>query len=340
MKKGDVVMENYLKYVTIRLIQTLIVIFIGITIVFFAPRFTSMDPVQSVIMRAYAQSTVDPQVIQNLVETLKDLYGLRGSIWEQYLRFWKHLLRGNLGPSFTMFPTPVIEIILKSLPWTIGLLLISTLIAWVLGIILGTLAGYFPNYKISKFLSIVITFLYPVPYYIIALILIFLFCYVFPIFPLLGGAGIGLKPSLNFSFILSVIKHGFLPALSLIIGTTCFIFMTQRALVSTLIGSDFIVFSEIAGLSRRKIFFYLIRNSMLPQITDLALFLGSIFGGALMTEIVFSYPGIGQILYSAILQSDFNLIMGISIFSVVGVAFAAFILDLIYPLLDPRIRIR
>lgn len=333
-------MENYTKYIIIRFIQTLIVIFIGITIVFFAPRFTPMDPVQSVIMRAYSQSTVDPQVIQNLVETLKDLYGLRGSIWEQYFRFWKHLLMGDLGPSFTMFPTPVIEIILKALPWTVGLLLTSTLIAWIIGIILGTLVGYFPNNKFSKILSVIITCLYPVPYYIIALILIFIFCYIFPIFPLMGGVSIGLKPSFSWNFITSVIKHGFLPAVSLVIGTTCFIFMTQRALVSTLIGSDFVVFSEIAGLSRKKIFFYLVRNSMLPQITDLALFLGSIFGGALMTEIVFSYPGIGQILYSAILQSDFNLIMGISIFSVVGVAFAAFILDLIYPLLDPRIRVR
>lgn len=333
-------MENYVKYIITRFIQTLIVIFIGITIVFFAPRFTPMDPVQSVIMRAYSQSTVDASVIQGLVETLKDLYGLRGTIWEQYIRFWKHLLKGDLGPSFTMFPTPVIQIIFKALPWTIGLLLTSTLIAWLLGIILGTLVGYFPNKSLSKILSIIITCIYPIPYYIIALILIFMFCYIFPIFPLMGGVQIGLKPSFSLTYILSVIKHGFLPALSLIIGTTCFIFMTQRALVSTLIASDFIVFSEVAGLSRKRIFLYLIRNSMLPQITDLALFLGGIFGGALMTEIVFSYPGIGQILYSAILQSDFNLIMGISIFSVVGVAFAAFILDLIYPLLDPRIRVK
>ncbi len=333
-------MEKFWRYALVRIFQTLIVIFIGITIVFFAPRLTPMDPVQSVIMRAYALSGVDPDVVNKLVETLKDLYGLKGTLWEQYIRFWKYLLKGDLGPSLTMFPTPVTSLIGRSLPWTIGLLLISTLIAWLLGIILGTFVGYFPEKKFSKILSIIITCIYPVPYYIIALILIFLFAYIFPIFPLMGGVSIGLKPTFSLNFIISVIKHGFLPAISLIIGTTCFIFMTQRALTSTLISSDFIVFAEIAALPRKKILSYLVRNSMLPQITDLALFLGSIFGGALMTEIVFSYPGIGQILYSAILQSDFNLMMGISIFSIIGVALAALILDLIYPLLDPRVRIR
>jgi len=333
-------MENLFKYAIIRIFQTLIVIFVGLTIVFFAPRLTPMDPVQSTIMRAYSLSGIDPSAVKSLVETLKDLYGLKGTIWEQYINFWKRLFKGDLGPSLSMFPTPVIEIIGKALPWTIGLLFITTLIAWFLGIVLGTFVGYFPDKKISRFISIIITCIYPVPYYIIALILIFLFAYIFPIFPLMGGAGIGVKPTLNLDFISSVIKHGFLPAISLIIGTLCFIFMTQRALTSTLISSDFISFVEIAGIPRRKILLYLIRNSMLPQITDLTLFLGSIFGGALMTEIVFSYPGIGQILYTSILQSDYNLMMGISIFSVLGVAIAALILDLIYPLLDPRIRIK
>jgi peptide/nickel transport system permease protein len=333
-------MENLFKYAIIRIFQTLIVIFVGLTIVFFAPRLTPMDPVQSTIMRAYSLSGIDPSAVKSLVETLKDLYGLKGTIWEQYINFWKRLFKGDLGPSLSMFPTPVIEIIGKALPWTIGLLFITTLIAWFLGIILGTFVGYFPDKKISRFISIIITCIYPVPYYIIALILIFLFAYIFPIFPLMGGAGIGVKPTLNLDFISSVIKHGFLPAISLIIGTLCFIFMTQRALTSTLISSDFISFAEIAGIPHRKILLYLIRNSMLPQITDLTLFLGSIFGGALMTEIVFSYPGIGQILYTSILQSDYNLMMGISIFSVLGVAIAALILDLIYPLLDPRIRIK
>ncbi|HPU43952.1 MAG TPA: ABC transporter permease [Dictyoglomaceae bacterium] len=331
-------MENFVRYIILRIFQTLIVIFIGVTIVFFVPRLTPMDPVAGTINRINAYSPMDPKAVEKLVDTLKDLYGLKGNLLEQYIRFWTRLIKGDLGPSLAMFPTPVVDVINKALPWTIGLLVTSTIIAWLLGIILGTVVGYSPNKKWAQVISIIITCIYPVPYYIIALILVFIFAYIFPIFPLMGGTSIGLRPSFSFHFLFSLIEHGFLPAISLIIGTTCFIFMTQRALISSLTSSDFINFAEIAGLPHKKIRSYLIRNSMLPQITDLALSLGSIFGGALMTEFVFSYPGIGQILYSAILQADFNLIMGISIFSIIGVAFAALILDLIYPLLDPRIR--
>jgi len=331
-------MENLLKYIIPRIFQWMIVIFVGVTIVFIVPRLTPMDPVQSIISRVTALIDTDPKAIEKLVETLTDLYGLRGSLLEQYLRFWKHLLSGDLGPSLTMFPASVVDIIKISLPWTIGLMTISTIIAWLLGIILGTLAGYFSNKRWSQILGTVVMCIYPIPYYIIALILVLLFAYLLPIFPLMGGASIGLKPSFSWSFIASLFKHGFLPALSLVIGTIGWIFMSQRALISRLVASDFIVFAETASLPRKKILSYLIRNSMLPQITDLALSLGGIFSGAIITEQVFSYPGIGVVLYSAILQGDFNLMMGISIFSIIGIATAALVLDLIYPLLDPRIR--
>jgi peptide/nickel transport system permease protein len=331
-------MENFLKYIIPRFFQWIIVIFVGVTIVFIVPRLTPMDPVQSTISRITALTDTNPEAMEKLINTLKDLYGLKGSLLEQYLRFWKHLFIGDLGPSLTMFPATVIEVIKISLPWTIGLMTISTIIAWFLGVILGTFAGYFSNRKWSQIIGTIVMCIYPIPYYIIALTLVLLFAYVFPIFPLMGGVSIGLKPSLSWSFITSLLKHGFLPAVSLIIGTVGWIFMSQRALISRLTTSDFIVFAETAALPRRKILFYLIRNSMLPQVTDLALSLGGIFSGALVTEWVFSYPGIGQILYSAILQGDFNLMMGISIFSIIGIATAALILDLIYPLLDPRIR--
>lgn len=331
-------MENFLKYIIPRLFQWLIVIFVGVTIVFVVPRLTPMDPIQTIISRITALVDTNPEAIEKLVETLKDLYGLRGNLLEQYLRFWKHLLLGDLGPSLTMFPATVIDIIRTSLPWTIGLMMISTIVSWLLGVFLGTLAGYFSDRKWSQVLATVVMCIYPIPYYIIALILVLLFAYIFPIFPLMGGASIGLRPSFSWNFITSLLKHGFLPALSLIIGTIGWIFMSQRALTSRLIASDFIVFAETASLPRRKILSYLIRNSMLPQVTDLALFLGGIFSGALMTEWVFSYPGIGVVLYSAIMQGDFNLMMGISIFSIIGIATAALVLDFIYPLLDPRIR--
>ncbi len=326
-------------YIVPRLIQWLLVVFIGVTVAFIVPRLAPSDPVQTTLNRLSALGGTNPEAVKKLEETLKNLYGLRGSLFEQYLNFWKHLLKGDFGPSLSMFPTPVTKVIGNSLPWTIGLLTISTVLAWIIGVIVGTLAGYFSTQQWTKFIDALIVCIYPVPYYVMALTLVLLFAYVFPIFPLMGAVGIGMKPSLSWAFMSSVIKHGFLPASSLILVTVGWRYMSQRALTSTIIASDYVTYAEAAALPRNKILFqYVLRNGMLPQITDLALSLGIIFGGALVTEYVFSYPGIGQVLYTAILQGDFNLMMGITVLSVVGIATAALIVDLIYPFFDPRIR--
>lgn len=329
------------RYIIPRIIQWVVVIFIGISVAFIIPRLAPTDPVQTTLNRLTAYGSMNPEAAEKLEKTLADLYGLKGSIFEQYIRFWQRLLQGNLGPSLTMFPTPVIKVIAISLPWTAGLLTISTLVAWVLGIFIGTLTGYFSGKKWTQFLDAVIMCIYPIPYYIMALILVMLFAYFLPLFPLMGGTGMGLKPSFSWTFITSVLKHGFLPAVSLIAITTGWRFLSQKALTSTVVASDYVSYAEAAALPPRKILLqYVMRNTLLPQITDLALSLGIIFSGALITEYVFSYPGIGQVLYTAILQGDFNLMMGITILSVVGIATAALIIDLIYPLFDPRVRYR
>ncbi len=333
---------NLLKrYILPRLIQYFIVIFIGITIVFLAPRFIPLDPVISVINRitAYGAQYMDPEALEKLTETLKELYGLKGSIFEQYIKFWKRLFRGDFGPSLTIFPTPVISIIKNSLPWTAGLLIIAALLSWSIGNILGGLAGYFSNKKWAKVLSVIAMVIYPIPYYIMALILIILFAYVFPIFPIVGGYSIGINPS--FSFIFSLIKHAFLPALALVIVGIGWWFLSMRSLTSTITSEDYVVYAETMGIPKNKVLFqYVMKNSMLPQITNLALQIGGIFSGSLVTEYVFSYPGIGQVLYMAINNGDFNLLMGIVTFSILGIATAALLIDLLYPLFDPRVRYR
>jgi peptide/nickel transport system permease protein len=267
------------------------------------------------------------------------MYGLQGSPVEQYFRFWGRLLRGDLGPSLGAFPTPVTQIIANGLPWTVGLLASSLVISWILGMILGTLAGYFPNRLWSQVLDKVLITIYPVPYFIVALTLVIIFTYYLPIFPMVGGAS-G-RPGFTWPYIRSILSHSFLPALSLVLGGTAFRFTIAKAMTSTLVSSDYVSYAELAGLPKHKIIFgYVMRNSLLPQVTDLALSLGALFEGALITEVVFSYPGIGFQLFTAILQSDFNLIMGVTLFSIVGIATAVLLADLIYPLLDPRVRYR
>lgn len=326
-------------YILPRLIQWAIVIFVGVTVAFVVPRFTPSDPVQYTLNQLTAMGNTNPEAMQKLEDVLKDLYGLRGNLFTQYFNFWRHLLQGDLGPSLSMFPTSVTQVIRTSLPWTAGLLLTSTLIGWGLGVLLGTLSGYFSGQPWTKVLDGIVVCLYPIPYYVMAITLVMLFAYVWPVLPLMGGAAIGVKPGLTWTFIGSAIKHGFLPAMSLLLVSVGWRYLSQRALTSTIIASDYVVYAEAAALPSHKILSsYVLRNALLPQITDLALSLGTLFGGALVTEYVFSYPGMGQVLYTAILQGDFNLMMGITIFSVIGIATAALLVDLLYPLFDPRIR--
>ena len=227
----------------------------------------------------------------------------------------------------------------RSVMWTVGLLGTTTILSWLIGLILGSLAGYFPKRWWSRLMDVGVITVYPIPYYILAFVMLIIFTYYLPIFPLVGG-GQGL-PRLTLDYIGSVLFHSFLPAVSIIIGAGCFRFIVSRALTSTERSSDYVQYAELAAIPKRKILFnYIIRNTMLPQVTDLGLSLGDIFQGALIAEIVFGYPGLGQTLYSAVLSSDYNLIMGITLMSIVGIATASLLIDLSYPLFDPRVRFR
>jgi peptide/nickel transport system permease protein len=326
-------------YALPRLVQWAVVIFVGATVTFLIPRLLPTDPVEQTLNRVSATSVTDPRAVESFRNALKDLYGLQGTPLEQYFNFWSRLARGDLGPSLGAFPTPVSQIIRDGLPWTIGLLGTTLVLSWFLGLVLGTLAAYYGNRRWSHVLSGVLVTLYPIPYFILALVLVMVFAYYIPLFPLVGGAS-G-QASLSIGYIGSIIQHSFLPAVSLIIGGTAFRFIIARSLAGGVISTDHVTYAELAGVPRRRIIFaYVMRNSLLPQITDLALALGALFEGALITEFVFSYPGIGYRLYTAILQSDFNMIMGVTFFSIVGIATAALFIDLLYPLVDPRVRYR
>jgi peptide/nickel transport system permease protein len=201
------------------------------------------------------------------------------------------------------------------------------------------LAGYYPNRWWSRVIESTLVTAYPVPYYILAFVLLMLLTYYFPIFPLVGGAR-G-TPGFSWAYISSMFQHSFLPALSIIIGGTAFRFIMSKALSTSEVSSDYVQYAELAALPKRKIIFtYLVRNTMLPQVTDLGLSLGAIFEGALITEVVFGYPGIGSTLYNAIISADYNMIMGITLLSIVGIATASLLVDLIYPFVDPRVRYR
>ena len=184
-------------------------------------------------------------------------------------------------------------------------------------------------------------FVRPIPYYVLGLMLVILFAYLLPVFPFGGGYTIGARIAFTWSFVRDVLKHAFLPAMSLSLLGVAVNHQTMRLIIQGVKEEDYIRYAKIGAVKERTIFArYAMRNAILPQITGLTLSLGQIFGGALITEIVFSYPGLGFLLYRAIVNSDYNLLMGITTISIIAITTLVLIIDLLYPLFDPRIRFK
>ncbi len=328
-------------YLVPRLVQYVLVVFCGITAVFFIPRLTGQDPVLEIIAQIQAQgASLDPLAVRNLMETLKELYGLKGSLFEQYLTMWRRVFTFDFGPSFFQFPTPVAQLLRVYLPWTIGLFATSTVLSWVLGNIIGGIAGYFSGKSWSKILDAVIMVIRPIPHYIFGVVLLILFAYVWPLFPA-RGLSIGRGMALNLELVLAILRGSFLPALTLVILGGVVWFQQMKLLVQNVKREDFVEYARVGGVKERRVVFrYVLKNAMLPQVTQLALALGQVFSGVLIVEMVFSYPGMGLLLYRGVTRGDYNLVMGITVLSILTIATAVLLLDLLYPLLDPRIRHR
>jgi peptide/nickel transport system permease protein len=327
-------------YLIPRFIQYILVIFFGVTAVFIIPRLLPNDPVLRTISELRSRgASLEPGAMDKIIADLTEMYGLGGSWLDQYGAFWVRLARGDLGVSFFQFPTPVTTLIGTALPWTTGLLLTTTILAWVIGNVLGAFAGYFSSSRWSQGLDAIAMVIRPMPYYIFAFALLLIFAYALRWFPVSGGSTLGRQPTLSLSYIQNVLWHSFLPALSISILGIAVWFQTMKLVVQSVVGESYVQYARMGGVTERKIVTrYVFRNALLPQITGLALSLGLIFSGALITEIVFSYPGLGTLLYRAIVNGDYNLIMGITVFSIFAITTTVLIVDLLYPLLDPRIR--
>ena len=336
--RGEFKKMKFYKFLMSRVMTFILVVLIGITTVFFVPRFLPSDPVEAMIGQMMSKSAfMEPEAIQALRTSLNEAFGLEGTLWQQYIGFIKRaIFTQDFGPSLASYPTPVNEMIGRALPWTFGLLLTSTLISWTIGNLIGLLAGFRKNKTYSKILEGIAIILYPIPYYIFALILIMVFCYIYPIFPLSFTIE---DYSFTWENIKNIIYNSFLPALSLILVGFGWWVISMKTLVSNISEEDYVTFARLKALREQKIMMkYVMPNASLPQITTLALHIGGIFNGALITEVLFGYPGLGSLIYTGILQADYNLIMGTITISILAVAITTFIVDLLYPFLDPRIR--
>jgi peptide/nickel transport system permease protein len=331
-------MNAYVSYIGERFITFLATVFIAITVVFFVPRFVPGEPLGAIFANFAAMG--GRLNAPELVELYRERFGLDLPVWQQYLSFWRELFRGNMGMSISVFPAQVTTLLLAAIPWTVGLLLVTTLLSWVLGSIVGAVVGWRGRKAgIFRGLVPVALVLYTTPYYILALILIFLFAFYWRIFPLSGAFTVGMRPEWTVEFGLNVIYHATLPALSIVLVSLGWWFLSMRSLIISLKGEDFIMNAEAMGIKENRILWgYAFRNALLPQATGLAISLGNIVGGALITEVIFAYPGIGYLIYNSIQSLDYPVIQGGVLMIIVSVALANFIIDITYPLIDPRIR--
>jgi peptide/nickel transport system permease protein len=328
-----------LQYVAKRVGLYLAVLFIGLTITFLLPRIMPTNPIDGYIgqIQARASGALTAEAIAQLRANLEELYGLRGDLFSQYVGFLQRVIfHFDFGPSFAFYPQSVSQIIFTALPWTLGLLLVSTVIAWLLGNLVGLVAGYFHTKRAGSVIEIVGILLYPIPYYILALTVILLLSYVIPLFPLSPSFPAGQMTPTKFGM---VIFNSLLPALTLILAGFGWNILSMKALAVATTEEPYVIYSRLKGTSNwTRMMSYVFRNAMLPQVTALALSLGTIFNGALLTEMLFSYPGVGLIMRTAASAGDYNVLYGAITISIIAVATAGLVIDLIYPLLDPRIR--
>ena len=333
-------MSSYAAYLLRRIAQFVLVVFIGINISFVVTHATPIDPVEQTIAATTAFGSTSPEAIAMMRQSLRELYGLEGSLWQQYAVFWKRVAVLDFGPSLSAFPTPVSDLIWRALPWTVGLLVVATTISWVLGNLLGGLAGYFRDNRGLRIAGVLAMGFHPIPYYIVAFVLVIVFGYLWPVLPISGGSQMNLAHGFTLEFAGSVLRHSVLPVLSLVLVGLGGWFMGMRSLVSNIVSEDYVVYAELGGVAKSRILrSYVMRNALVPQVTGLAMSLGHIFNGAIITEQVFGYPGIGSLLVSAVHAGDYSLVLGLTTVSIVAVAFAVLLLDMLYPFLDPRVKV-
>lgn len=316
----------------------LLIIWSAATLNFFIPKITPRNPLREKLLMEASRSGYIPPGFDEMVKAYEVKFGLDQPLWLQYGRYLGDMSRFDLGYSISNFPKTVGTLIGEALPWTVGLLVVTTTLAFLVGSLLGALLAWprspaWLNYLVPPLLT-----LSAVPFYLLGLILIYFVAFQWKWLPLGGGYSIGSVPSLSIPFILDILKHAILPALAIVLANTGGWAIGMRGMMVTVQGEDYMTFAEAKGLKNWRLFYkYAVRNALLPQVTGLALSFSYIVSGAVLVELVFGYPGIGSLLARAIQQLDYFTIYGVVFILIVAIGIAMFVMDMIYPLLDPRI---
>lgn len=324
-------------YILKRFAMFLLTIWLGATMIFVIPRLAPGDPISAIMARMVAQGN-QIEGSEQMIEAWRARFGLDQPLIVQYGVYLRNMLRLDMGYSLTNFPTEVFDLIQRSLPWTIGLLLIATLVSFVIGNAIGMLLGWRRTPGLIRALLPVSMIFTSIPFYMLGIMLIYLFSVMLRWFPTFGAYAREVDLGWNLPFIASVIQHSILPVAAIILASLGFWALGMRGMMITTAGEDYMLLADAKGLPPRYILWrYAVCNAILPQVTALSLSLGAIAGGSMLVELLFSYPGMGYLLHQAILGNDYTLLQGIVFIVIAGTALGAFLIDLLYPVLDPRI---
>lgn len=329
-------MKGYRKYFGKKFLWFAITFVVAVILNFYLPRMMPVDPV-SAITGKLAQGMTDASAVQEIYKRFEEEFGTNLPLHEQFFRFVKNAARGDFGTSFSQYPRPVSDIIGSAIMWTVCLQFPAIIVGWLLGNILGALAAYIRK-GFDKVLLPAFLFLGNVPAFGMAVMLLILFAVNLKWFPIAGGYAFDMIPNFSWAFIKSVIQHYQLPFWSIVLISIGGQAIGMRSMSIYELNADYVKYARFLGIKDSKIVGYVFRNAMLPQVTGLALSIGTMVGGALVAEIIFSYPGLGSAMYAGVTAADYPLISATTLIITVMVLLATLILDIVYGLIDPRVK--
>ncbi len=329
-------MKGYRAYFGRKLMWFLITFVFAFLLNFILPRLMPGDPV-AVITQRVTQGMTSQAAVQKVYQQYADLFGTQKPMLEQFFIYIKNVFQGNLGISFSQYPRPVADIIGASIWWTLALQFPAIIVGWIIGNTLGALAAYLKK-GFDKVLMPVSIFLSNLPAFGMAVVFLVIFGVNLKWFPTSGGYGFDLIPTFSAAFIWSVFMHYQLPFWSIVLIAIGGQAIGMRSMSIYELNADYVKYARYLGIPDRKIVWYVFRNAMLPQVTGLALSIGTMVGGALVAEIIFSYPGLGSTILTAVTGQDYPLVSGVTLIITLMVLAANFTIEILYGFIDPRIK--
>ena len=329
-------MKGYKKYYSKKIIWYVLTLIVAIMLNFLLPRLMPGNPVSAIAVRA-SNGMTDQTAVQKVYEEYVKTFGIDKPLYVQFFKYIKNLFTGDLGVSFIYYPRTVSDLLAKSIGWTLCLQLPAILLGWFLGNLLGAVAAYIKGVW-DKAILPAFLFFSNMPAFGMAILLLFFFGVYLKWFPTSLGYGYDLNPNMSLQFIGSVIYHYQLPFWSIVLITIGGQAIGMRSMSIYELNADYVKYSRFLGIKDIKVVKYVFRNAMLPQITGLALSLGTMVGGALVAEIIFSYPGLGTTLLTAITGRDYPVISGCTLIITIMVLIANLAVEILYGFIDPRVK--